>query len=88
MRRQAHTQRHTIIYENDGLEIARYTVSADSERTAERRTTKLFFKRHPEFDELGLWPALTFRIEGAAKGAGGHREIGRKAPRRSSRFSD
>jgi len=64
MRRQAHVQRHTVIYENDGAEVARYTVSAPSERTAERRTTRMFFKAHREFDELALNPGLTFRIVG------------------------
>jgi hypothetical protein len=64
MRRQAHVQRHTVIYENDGVEVARYSVSAPSERTAERQTTKLFFKDHPQFDEFAVLPGLTFRIEG------------------------
>jgi hypothetical protein len=63
MRRQAHTQRHTVIYENDGVEIDRYTVTADSERTAEARTSRRFFKGHPEFDEFEPNPGLTFRIE-------------------------
>jgi hypothetical protein len=63
MRRQAHTRRHTIVYEDHGLEVARYSVSADSERTAEKRTTRMFFKDHPEFDELAIEPGLTFRIQ-------------------------
>lgn len=62
MRRQAHLQRHTVVYEKDGVEIARYTVLAASERTAERRTTKLFFKAHPKL-EFAILPGLTFRIE-------------------------
>jgi arginine deiminase len=64
MHRQDHVQRHTVIYENDGVEVARYSVSAASEREAEAQTTKLFFEGHPEFDELAILPGLTFRIEG------------------------
>ena len=63
MRRQTHTQRHTVIYENYGVEVARYSVSAASDRTAERRATKLFFKGNPSFDEFEILPGLTFRIE-------------------------
>ena len=63
MRRQAHAQSHTVVYENDGVEVDRFTVSADSERTAEARTSRRFFKSHPEFDEFELNPGLTFRVE-------------------------
>jgi hypothetical protein len=65
MRRQANVQRYTVVYENDGVEVARYSVAAASERTAEARTTKTFFEGHPEFDELDITLALTFRIEAA-----------------------
>jgi hypothetical protein len=63
MRRQAHIQPHTVIYENDGIELVRYTVRAASERTAEQRTTRRFFRDHPQFDEFEVYPGLTFRIE-------------------------
>ena len=64
MRRQAHLQPYTVVYENNGMEVDRYTVTAASERTAERRTTKLFFRGHREFNELEIYPGLTFRIQG------------------------
>ena len=69
MRRQANVQRHTVVYENDGVEVARHTVSAASERMAEACTTRLFFKDHPEFDEFAILPRLASRIEsGDGKG--------------------
>jgi hypothetical protein len=47
MFREPRAQRHTVIYENNGKKVDRYTVSAASERAAEARTTRLFFTLHP-----------------------------------------
>ena len=65
MRREVHSQQHTIVYENDGVEVARYTVAADTELEAELATSRTFFREHGEFDWFDVNPGLTFRIESA-----------------------
>jgi len=66
MRRQAFDREHTVIYEDGGVEVGRYSVMAATELEAELQTSAMFFKEHVEFDELALNPGLTFRIESAA----------------------
>jgi hypothetical protein len=63
MRRAIHLRNHTIVYEHQGAEVARYTARAQSELEAELETSALFFKEHPRFDEFDPDSDLTFRIE-------------------------
>ena len=65
MRREAFDREHTVIYEDDGVEITRYSVTAATELEAELETSPMFFREHPRFDQFALNPGLTFRIESA-----------------------
>lgn len=56
---------YVVVYENEGAEIARYTVIAPSELDAELRASRSFFAEQTHYNEFDLPPGLTFRIEGA-----------------------
>ncbi len=63
MHRHHFVQRRTVIYEDAGVEVARYSLTAGSELATELKTSATFFAEHEEFDEFELLPDLTFRIE-------------------------
>jgi hypothetical protein len=63
MHRHHFVQRRTVIYENDGVEVARYSLTAASELATELQTSTAFFEEHQEFDKFAILPDLRFRIE-------------------------
>ena len=63
MHRQHFLQRRTVIYEDWGVEVARYSRTAPTELAAELWTSEAFFKEHREFDAFAILPGLTFRTE-------------------------
>jgi hypothetical protein len=57
----------TIVYEADGLEVARYRVNAETELEAELDASALFFEQHPRFDPFDPDAGLSFRFEAGVR---------------------
>jgi len=62
MYRDHFVQRRTVIYEDGGVEVARYSLTAASALATELRTSATFFAEHREFDAFEILPGLSFRI--------------------------
>ena len=60
--RRHFVQRRTVIYEDDGVEVARYSLTAATQLATELQTSASFFEEHREFDVFAILPDLTFRI--------------------------
>lgn len=60
--RQHFVQRRTVIYEDAGVEVARYSRTSATELDTELWTSAVFFEEHRWFDPLAVLQDLTFRI--------------------------
>lgn len=64
MRQRRSSQRgFTAVYERDGVELARYSLTAPTQGDAENQADNLFYHQHPEISMFDETPGLNVRIE-------------------------